>query len=296
MKILVTGAAGQLARAVLPQLCADRAIDRIVALDRRPISFSHHKVKSLNADLRAIELDPLLHECNALVHLAWTVLRGRTSPQAMYANNVGVSQKLFSAAAQAGVTRLIHVSSAAVYGNGSLLNEQARLAPLAGFLYAEHKAEFEAWLAREVPAAVTLRPHIILGPNALPLLKKMLSLALYPKLPEPQPLLQCVHEQDVAAAIVSALHSTHSGPFNLAAADTFHYRDAIRAKHSSAIGVPYGLTLMTLHAAWLLLGVGAEPGWLAGTRANLTLDCAKARELLGWQPRYSSIETLQTTS
>ena len=296
MKILVTGAAGQLARAVLPRLCHDRAVDRIVALDRRPIDFSHNKVELFNADLRAVDLEPLLSGCDALVHLAWTVLRGRTCAKAMYANNVGASQKLFAAAVRAGVTRLMHVSSAAVYGNGSLLNEQAPLAPLAGFLYAEHKAQFETWLEREVAEAVILRPHIILGPNALPLLRKMLSLPFFPNLAEPQPLLQCVHEQDVAEAIALALHSTHSGPFNLAAADTFNYRGAIRAKHPRAIGVPYRLTRMTLHAAWRLLGVGAEPGWLAGMRADLTLDGAKARESLGWQPRYSSIETLQTTS
>lgn len=235
----------------------------------------------------AIELEPLLHDCDALVHLAWTVLRGRTNAQAMYANNVGVSQKLFAAAAAAGVTRLIHVSSAAVYGNGSLLNEQTRLAPLAGFLYAEHKAEFDTWVARELPATIVLRPHIILGPNALPLLRKMLHLPFYPKLPDPQPLFQCVHEHDVAAAIVFGLHSTQSGPFNLAAADTFSYREAICARHPRAIGIPYSLTRFTLYGAWKLLGVGAEPGWIAGMRADLTLDCSRAREILGWQPRYS---------
>lgn len=295
MKIVVTGAAGQLARVLLPRLCDDGQVDRVIALDRRRLVFTHPKIEPLCADLGAIELEPLLRNCDALVHLAWTVLRGRTSADEMYANNVGLGKKLFAAAAQAGVRRLIHISSASVYGNGTSLSEHANIAPLAGFLYAQHKAEFESWLARESPAAFILRPHIILGPNALPLLKTMLSSPIYTRLPEPQPLLQCVHEQDVAKAIILALHGAHSGPFNLAADDTFNYRDMIRARHRRAVGVPYPLTRAALHGAWRLFGIGAEPGWLAGIRADLTLDCAKARELLGWQPRYSSLQAAALT-
>lgn len=293
LKVLLTGAAGHLARAVLPRLCGDDEVERVVAVDRRPISFLHQKIEPLCADLRTTEFELLLRNCDALVHLAWTVIRGRTSEQAMHANNVGIGRRLFSAAGQAGVRRLIHVSSASVYGNGSLLDERTPLGPLPGFLYAQHKAEFEIWLAREVPQAIVLRPHIILGPNALPLLKTMLSMPLYPNLPDPQPRLQCVHEVDVAEAIVLALHKTESGPFNLAAADTFNYRDVIRARHRRTIGVPYSMTRLALHGAWKLFGIGAEPGWLAGMLADLTLDCGKAHALLGWKPRHSSIETLQ---
>ena len=124
----------------------------------------------------------------------------------------------------------------------------------------------------------------------------MLSLPLFTHLPDPQTRLQSVQEQDVAEAIALALQGPGSGPFNLAAADTFSYRDVIRAKHRRAIAVPYPLTRIALHGAWRLLGVGGEPGWLAGIRADLTLDCAKARQSFGWQPRYSSLETLKTTS
>lgn len=289
MKILVTGAAGQLARALLPRLCDDDRVGRIVALDRRQFTFFHPKIDPQCGDLNSIELEPLLRDCDALVHLAWTVIRGRTSAQSMYANNVRVGEKLFAAAARLGVRRLIHVSSASIYGNGSLLSEHAPLAPLPGFLYAQHKAEFEIWLARELPAAVILRPHIILGPNALPLLKAMLALPIYTRLPNPQPLLQCIHEQDVANAIALALHGTQSGPFNLAAEDTFNYRDMIRTRHRRAVGVPYPLISAALHVAWRLFGIGGEPGWLKGIGADLTLDCAKARNELGWQPCYSSI-------
>lgn len=296
MRILVTGAAGQLARAVLPRLCHDHAIDRIIALDRRPIDFSHQKIAPLSADLRTTQLAPLLRNCDALVHLAWTVLRGRTSARAMRANNIDASQKLFLTAQAAGVKRLIHVSSAAVYGSGSLLTEHSALQPLDQFLYAQHKAEFEAWLATEIPTALVLRPHIILGPNALPLLRAVLALPLYVRLPDPQPLLQCVHEQDVADAIARALHSAQAGPFNLAAADVFNYREVIRARHRRALAVPYPLARLALHAAWRLTGFGAEPGWLEGIRADLTLDCGQARQLLGWQPRWSSREALQQTA
>lgn len=296
LRVLLTGAAGHLAQAVLPQLCDDGAVECVIALDKRPIDFPHQKIEPQRADLRTTQLAPLLRNCDALVHLAWTVLRGRTSARAMRANNIDASQKLFLTAQAVGVKRLIHVSSAAVYGSGSLLTEYSALQPLEHFLYAQHKAEFEAWLATEMPAALVLRPHIILGPNALPLLKAVLALPLYARLPDPQPLLQCVHEQDVADAIARALHSAQSGPFNLAAADVFNYREVICARHRRAFAVPYALTRLALHAAWRLSGIGAEPGWLAGIRADLTLDCGRARQLLGWQPRWSSREALQQSA
>lgn len=295
LRVMVTGAAGHLARAVLPLLCDSAEITNVVALDRNSVLFKHAKIDPLRADLRDASIESVLKRCDALVHLAWTVIRGRMSAGAMRANNIDASLKLFLAARAADVKCVIQVSSAAVYGSGSLVSEHAALQPLDNFLYAQQKAEFETWLVKEFPAALILRPHIILGPNALPLLKSLLAVPFYVKLDDPQPLLQCVHEDDVAAAIVLALNASAAGAFNLAASDTFSYRDIIRQRHRHAFGIPYGVGRTALYAVWRALGLGAEPGWAAGMRHDLTLDCHKARELLGWQPRYSSLDALQQT-
>ena len=55
-----------------------------------------------------------------------------------------------------------------------------------------------------------------------------------------------------------------------------------------AHGVPDGATGGLL----MLSGFGGEPAWLDGIRHTLTLDCARARQALGWAPRRDVGQTL----
>lgn len=293
MRVFVSGSASHLARALLPRLCDDPAIESVLGLDIRPGWFAHRKYRHVQADLRDVELAPLLQDCDALVHLAFVVLRGKTPENAMRAINLDASQRLFAAAGAAGVARKVHLSSAAVYGNGVLVNEAAPLKPIPGFLYGEHKAELEYWLATHCPDVVRLRPHIILGAHAQPLLKTLLRQPVYVRLPDPQPLLQCVHEDDVAAAMVLALRQPAAGAYNLAADDSFSFRDAIRARSRVAVPITPELAGAVLDTVWKLTGAGGEPGWMEGIHRSLTLDCGRARNELGWRPLHTSRDMLK---
>lgn len=292
MRVFISGSASHLARALLPRLCDDPAIESVLGLDIRPGWFEHRKYRHVQADLRDVDLAPLLQGCDGLVHLAFVVLRGKTPAHAMRAINLEASQRLFAAVSAAGVTRQVHLSSAAVYGSGVLVDEAAPLKPIPGFLYGEHKAELEHWLAAHHPNVACLRPHIILGAHAQPLLKTLLRQPFYVRLPDPQPLLQCVHEDDVAAAIVLALRQPAAGAYNLAADDSFSFRDAIRARSRVAVPIAPGLAGAALNLAWKLTGAGGEPGWMEGVYQSLTLDCGRARNELGWRPQHTSRDML----
>ena len=297
MHILVTGAASYLARTLLPRLCEDPRVARVTGTDSRPVAFRHAKFTHQTMDLRDPALAALLRGPDALVHLAYVVLRGRMPADEMAAINVAATKRLVANAVAAGVGRTVHLSSAAVYGNGENLSESARLAPLPRFLYARHKAELEDWLKRHQPGVVSLRPHIILGPNAQPLLKRLLRQPWYVRLPDPQPRLQCVHEQDVSAAIVQALFApAAAGPYNLAAADAFSVRDTILARHPHAVGVPLTALRMLLEVSWRTLGAGGEPGWLDGVGRPLTLNCERAARDLDWAPAYTSRQAIALAS
>ena len=292
MKVLVTGSSSHLARALLPLLCAQERITRVTGVDLAAPHFAHPKFHPERGDIREPRLAALLAGQDALVHLAFVVLRGRMRAAQMAAINVSGSHRLFEAARDAGVARLIHLSSAAVYGQGASVAEEAPFAPLRGFLYGEHKAQLERLLAAEFPECVRLRPHVILGPNAQPLLGTLLNLPFYPALPRPYPRLQCVHEDDVARAVLLAIERDVRGPFNLAAEACFSYRDLIRRRHRFALPLPQGLARAGLHAAWRLTGWGGEPAWLDGLARTLTLDCRRAARDLGWHSRYDSAATL----
>lgn len=290
MRIFVTGSNSHLAQALLPLLCASPDIERITGIDIRPTRFRHDKFQAIQADLRDADLMPLLNGQDALIHLAFVVLRGKISLSEMRAINLDASMRLFDAAAVSGIARIIHLSSASVYGNGTNLNESAGFDPLPGFVYAEHKAALEIWLAAHHPQVICLRPHIILGPQAQPLLINILRMPFYIKLPDPQPLLQCIHENDVARAIVLALKGVATGAYNLAAEPGFSLRAAIRQRHRYAVALPFPLARSSLDLACRIAGVGGEAGWIDGAHRSLTLDCSKAGRELGWRAEIDTKE------
>ncbi len=284
MKVFVTGSSSHLACALLPRLCALENVECVTGIDRCPPRYSHAKFRAVELDIRDPRAPALMAEHDALVHLACIVLRGRTSEREMFDVNVTASYELLQAARRAGIGRLIHMSSAAVYGSGVHLDESAPLRPLPGFLYGRYKARLEEMLAARIPECVRLRPHVILGPNAQPLLKWLLAQPCYVRVPDPQPLLQCVHEDDVARAIVLAIERNVRGPFNLAAADRFGFRDIVRLRHRVSVPLPYSAVRAASYLAWRVAGLGGEPGWTRGLAETLVIDCRRAQFELGWQP------------
>lgn len=291
----MTGSSSCFAQALLPLLCAQPGITRVTGVDLHASRFLHAKFRPTQIDIRDSQLESMLDGQDALVHLAFVVLRGRMSEVEMFDINVAGSHKVFHAAHRAGVRRLIHMSSAAVYGGGLRLAEDAPMAPLPHFLYARHKAQLERLLEIEFPECVRLRPHVILGRNAQPLLRQLLNLPCYPALPEPQPRLQCVHEDDAARAVLLALNCDVSGPFNLAVEDSFTYRDVIRSRHRFSVPLTRGTARAGLNLAWRLCGWGGEPAWIEGLARTLLLDCRRAAVELGWKSAYDAAAVVAAT-
>ena len=294
MRIFLTGSASHLAAALLPQLCAHAEISAVIGIDLKPTHYAHEKLSAHIADMRTPEIATLMRGCDALIHLAWQVLRGRMPDATMADHNLRGTQNVFEAARAARLMRLIHLSSVAVYGQGVALQESAPLNPLPRFLYAEHKATIEQWLTDNMPQALVLRPHIILGPHCQPLLKSLLRLPIYLRLPEPQARLQCIHEEDVARAIVSGLFGNARGAINLAAPGSYSVKEAILARHPYALPIPFKLARHMLTGLNRLSGVGGEPAWLEGARQTLTVDCSRARAELHWQAQYDVSSALRS--
>jgi UDP-glucose 4-epimerase len=295
MRIVVSGAAGRLAAALLPRLCADPGVTGVIGIDRLPSAFRHPKFQGVVAEIRETSARAILHGAAGLVHLAFELLQGRLALQEMERANVDGSRAFLAAAAAAGIPRIVHVSSAAVYGHGSDLSESAPLAPLPRFQYARQKADVERWIARGLSQAVVLRPTVILGPNALPLLRQLVTVPFYVRLPDPQPRAQCVHEDDVADAIVEALKRPVTGAFNLAAPRSFTLRELVRARRPHAPGLPLAVVRGAAWLAWRTTGWGGETAWLDGLISTLTLDCRRAEVELLWRPRFTDWRDIVAT-
>ncbi|HKJ09129.1 MAG TPA: NAD-dependent epimerase/dehydratase family protein [Gammaproteobacteria bacterium] len=313
MRILVTGSSGHLAAALLPRLCDEPGVEAVSGLDLRPARFSHPRFTALQADVRSARVREIMDGHDVLIHLAFVVMRGdlgraRHDRALMRDINVHGSHNVFQAAARAGVRRLVHLSSAAVYGawpdNPERIDESRPLRPNPGFAYGEDKVAVEHALdaleaAYPQMQVVRLRPHAILGPNALPLLRFLLRQPSYPRLPEPQPLTQCVWEDDVATAVLQALDADATGAFNLAAEPALAFRDLQRYGHRWAVPVPFVVVRTLLRGLWPLTGAAGEPAWVEAMRWSLALDCRRARDRLAWQPRlsvYDCVDSIRSRS
>ena len=103
MRILVTGSSGHFAAALLPALCALHEVREVRGIDFRPPRFRHEKFRAVVRDIRDPALIDAMTGCDALVHLAFVVLRGRTSERAMREINISGTGHLFATARRCGL-------------------------------------------------------------------------------------------------------------------------------------------------------------------------------------------------
>ncbi|HUW98509.1 MAG TPA: NAD-dependent epimerase/dehydratase family protein [Acidiferrobacter sp.] len=296
MRVLITGAAGCLGRALLPALLADRRISVVIGHDIRPLSLKHHRLMFLQGDIRDPALRETVKGVDAVIHMAFVVIesqlgRERANRARAQAINLGGIDAIL--ATLPATARLIHLSSASVYGtNPYPLTESAPLRPLPGFGYAHDKALVEERLIEAEAGGLRclrLRPHVILGPNAQPFLRGVLRWPFYPRLADPAPQLQVVHEHDVVAAIQAGLFADATGAVNLACEDSLSFQEMQKACHRITIGVRPAIARAAVAWAFRYLGIGPDPAWGAGLELPLVLDCARARDVLGWQPRFPQV-------
>ncbi|TAM46540.1 MAG: NAD-dependent epimerase/dehydratase family protein [Gammaproteobacteria bacterium] len=304
MNVLVTGSASPLARVLLPVLVNDDRVKRVIGVDIRTGGFTHPKYRFRAVDTRGPELAVSLGEVDAVIHLGFAAAGRRFGPfkltrETMRDINVHGTQNVFELAAQQGVKHAILLSSAAVYKldhfhRGSLTENHPR-GTLPGFAHAEDRSSVEDWLdgfEAQHPAlrVVRLRPHLIVGPQAEPYVLDTLDTGLAPRFPDPQPLAQCVHENDVVNAILTALFSDARGAYNLAASNAMAVRDMQQLLHGRVRLLPLTLLRNVLTARWRLSGKGLAPAWVEGLRYNFAVHSGRARRELGWKPRYDTVQ------
>ncbi|MHB0889147.1 NAD-dependent epimerase/dehydratase family protein [Acidithiobacillus sp.] len=297
MRVLVTGAAGHTARALLPALLADPGIDRIVALDRHPPILTHPRITPLQADIRDPDLARYLESTDVVIHLAFIVLaqslgRQRRDRALMRAINVTGSQNLFHAARQAGVRQVVYTSSVAAYGawpdNPARIPETQPCRPQPGFAYSEDKAAVEQWLdtfTRQHPdlAVTRLRLHAVIGPHGQALVNAIATSSVGLRLPDPDLRIQCIHEEDAVGAILAALHYGQQGIFNIAAPHPIPWQQIPRRL---TLPIPIALAHRLHRMVWPFTAVLGDPGWLWGLRYPLVVDTRRAQTELAWQARY----------
>lgn len=217
-KVAVTGATGFLGRYLVDALLARGAEVIGVARDPARVPALAARIELRRADLLEPDsLAPALSGVDVLVSNAALFSLGERDPHAhARVNGVG-TQNLLEATREAGVRRVLHVSSVAVYKGLPFFpadeghrqwSERDRPSRLSAYSISKALSEQAAWRFCRAHgiALTTVRPSAIYGafdPNFTPLLRRWLSLPIVPA-----PVLSrlpFVYAGDVAAAVVEAL-------------------------------------------------------------------------------------------
>ena len=311
MRIVVTGATGNVGTSVVEALAGDDRVTEIVGIARRLPGWERPRTRWVSADIARDDLRPHLAGADAVINLAWLIQPSRDDAE-LELVNVSGSRRVFEAAADAGVPALVHASSIGVYSEGPKDRRVDESWPRDGVptsFYARHKAAAERVLdgieaANPRLRVVRLRPGLIFkreaGPEirrlfAGPLLPaRLLRPGLVPILPLPDRLvLQAVHGDDVGDAYrLAALSADASGAYNIAAEpvlDPARLADVFRARR---VRVPERPLRVLADATWRAHLQPTPPGWLDMGLAVPVMDVRRAREELRWSPRRSATEAL----
>jgi nucleoside-diphosphate-sugar epimerase len=308
MRVVVVGATGNTGTSLLHALARENAVESVVGLARRLPEVEFAKTEWIRADIVTDDLAPLFRGADAVVHLAWAIQPSRDLQQ-LWRINVEGSTRVFRAARDAGVPALVYASSVGAYSAGPKDRRVDESWPTHGVptsFYGRHKAEVERRLdrlEREAPGLrlVRLRPALIFKREAAsgirrlfagPLLPSPLvrpgALALLPDVPGLR--FQAVHSLDVGEAYRLAVASDARGAFNVAAEPPLDPAELADLLGARLVRVPQAVARAAAAVTWRLRLQPTPPGWLDLGLGVPLMDVTRAREVLGWEPRFSARE------
>jgi nucleoside-diphosphate-sugar epimerase/putative sterol carrier protein len=295
MKVVVTGGSGQLGSLVLERLVLQRKIKKVVSLDLVPPIVPSPRIDWRIADMRDPGLERHLEGADALVHLAFIVARP-ASVETMRAVNVEGSRRIFEAAAEHGVGRIVYASSVAAYGIVPELPvpivESSPRYRSKSLTYAENKYDVEEFLdafeaLHPEIAVVRLRPGILLGRRITHVSDGFLARRVMPVVSDKRG--PIVWDEDVADAAVLALMGTCRGAYNLVASDSLPADEVARLAGFRPRRIPDAVLAAAVKASGAMSLLGEQRidvGWIQAGQVEMTLSSEKARAELGWKPKY----------
>src|SRR5439155_9209151 len=310
MRVVITGATGNVGTSVIGALQDDARIESILGIARRHPRLAIAKTEWAEADVSRADLAPLFQGADAVVHLAWLIQPSR-GMSLLRATNVTGSARVFEAVAEAKVPSLVYASSVGAYSPGPKDRRVDESWPTEGIpssFYSRHKAEVERLLDRfeaDHPGTrvVRLRPALIFKRESAaeqrrlfagPLLPSFLMNPRFiPVVPSNERLcFQAVHSDDVGEAYHLAIVSDVRGAFNIAAEPELDGAQLGRLLHARPIPFPGSLLRGLAALTWHLRLQPSPPGWVDMAFGVPLMDVARARQELGWAPRHSAGQAL----
>jgi nucleoside-diphosphate-sugar epimerase len=303
----ISGGAGFLGLHLSRRLLADghdvRSLD-VVPLDDARLEDS---MQELRGDVRDRgHVEELVHGADVVVHAA-AALPIQASRESIRSVNVTGTENVLRAARDAGVRRVVFISSTAVYGvpEKHPIEEDD---PLVGVgWYGESKIDAEALCRVAAVETTIVRPKTFIGPERLGVFEILFDWIREGRriyiLGKGHNRYQLLGVEDLVDAIVRAATVPEAAgeTFNVGATEFGTVRSDLQAliDHAGSSSrlqpVPVKPAELALRALELLkLSPLAEWHYKTAHKDSF-VDVSKAQHLLGWQPRLSNREALIET-
>jgi ferritin-like metal-binding protein YciE/nucleoside-diphosphate-sugar epimerase len=311
MRVVVTGATGNVGTSTVEALSQSPEVEEILGLARREPARRIPKVSWVEADILSADLASLFDGADAVIHLAWAIQPSRDEVT-LRRINVDGSDRVFEAVAAAGVPKLVHASSVGAYSRGPQDREVDESWPVEGTpssFYARHKAAVEQLLDRFEAShsdtrVVRMRPALIFKGSAATEIRRLfigpflpgflLRRGLVFALPRIEGLrFQAVHSEDVGRAYCQAVLADVDGAFNIAAEPTLSPEQLAERIGARSFPVPSSVVRRLADLSWRMRLQPTPPGWLDMALNVPLMSSERARAELGWQPRHTSVEALE---
>ncbi|HZU20555.1 MAG TPA: NAD-dependent epimerase/dehydratase family protein [Gaiellaceae bacterium] len=310
MKVVVTGATGNVGTALLRALADEEAVTSIVGIARRVPDTAFPKTQWARADVAEDDLASVFEGAACVVHLAW-LIQPSHDRTATWRTNVLGSRRVFEAAAAAGVPALVHASSVGTYSPGPkdrLVDEAWPTGGIETSFYSRDKSDAERLLDRVEERnpeirVVRLRPSLIfqraMGTEVKRLFTgrwvphRLIVPRRIPVVPDvPRLRFQVTHTDDVADAYRRAIVSDARGAFNVAAEPVLDPDALAELLGARTMPLPVGVARAAVAATWRLRIQPTPEGWLDMALQTPLMDASRIRRELGWEPRVSAGDAL----
>ncbi|MDX1634500.1 MAG: SDR family oxidoreductase [Marinobacter sp.] len=243
--ILITGAAGALAQQVIERL---RSTCDLVAVDFREQIYLGDDIPSYCIDFNKRGFEDLYrrYEFDGIIHMG-RIMSSQETRMRRYNANVLGTQRMLDLSHKYGIKRVVILSTYHVYGavayNPALIDEGAPLKAvglsmdLIDSVELENLANIYLWRYPDLNITI-LRPCNIVGPGVRNSISKLLASDRAPALAGFSPMMQFIHIDDMADAIVLAYQGSHKGIYNVAPNDWVAYQHALEMCGCKRIQIP----------------------------------------------------------
>lgn len=281
-KVLITGGTGFIGRHCLPLLAAKNYEIHAVSRNRGPLpplgKLSWHRADLLQPGCVTQLIRDLCPDC--LLHLAWCAVPGKFWETPENIQWLRTSLELLSAFAESGGKRVVAAGSCAEYGadTGECVENRTPRAPLT--LYGTCKRAFSEVLScpayQRMLSSACGRVFFLYGPHEAP--SRAVAYVIQSLLrgepaicSEGCDVLDFMHVEDVASALVALLESDVQGPVNIASGLPIALREVLQ-EIGRQIGRPE------------LVRLGESARNSQGFR--LWANTKRLSSEVGWSPRY----------